>query len=266
MVNGLNLNIKFTGVRDFDSSCDINIFDLLNIDLVHGWLVDPQDLELVSIVGDMTYNQLTEKYQYNTKTNTTNDKSTLQKKDSFSEFGEAGSGLSSADLAIYIKMTQFLKETSSQLSYHGLYELHSKLQEGSLAVLFRNNHFCTILKHNSELYILITDEGYINEPVVWEKLSQINGDSDFLLDDFTAYKKQDDYTNFTEPNQGAPPIPSEFLTDEEYAKSDFAVAMQLQNMENQATPKKRAPKEAARREPKEGKDSKDGKEKSCLIQ
>ena len=39
---GLDVNVKFTGVQDFEYTKECIIFDLLNISLYHGWLVDPQ--------------------------------------------------------------------------------------------------------------------------------------------------------------------------------------------------------------------------------
>jgi hypothetical protein len=41
---------------------------------------------------------------------------------------------------------QFLEESASQLTYHGLCELNAKMGNGELAVFFRNNHFSTIYK------------------------------------------------------------------------------------------------------------------------
>jgi hypothetical protein len=41
---------------------------------------------------------------------------------------------------------QFLEESASQLTYHGLCELNAKMGDGELAVFFRNNHFSTIYK------------------------------------------------------------------------------------------------------------------------
>jgi hypothetical protein len=41
---------------------------------------------------------------------------------------------------------QFLERTASQLTYHGLCELNAAMGHDELAVLFRNNHFSTILK------------------------------------------------------------------------------------------------------------------------
>ncbi len=40
----------------------------------------------------------------------------------------------------------FLDASASQLTYHGLVELHAKIKERELAVFFRNNHFSTLFK------------------------------------------------------------------------------------------------------------------------
>lgn len=39
---GLDVNVRFTGVSDFEYTPECIVFDLLNIPLYHGWLVDPQ--------------------------------------------------------------------------------------------------------------------------------------------------------------------------------------------------------------------------------
>ena len=41
----------------------------------------------------------------------------------------------------------FLEESASQLTYHGLCELVSTMKDNELAIFFRNNHFSTIYKH-----------------------------------------------------------------------------------------------------------------------
>lgn len=45
-----------------------------------------------------------------------------------------------------IMAEQFLNSTATQLTYHGLCELTSTVQEGELCVFFRNNHFSTMIK------------------------------------------------------------------------------------------------------------------------
>lgn len=64
---GLDVNVRFgkfawEGLTPgFEYSEDLVIFDLLNVCLVHGWLVDPQDTETVRAVAHLTYNQCVEK-------------------------------------------------------------------------------------------------------------------------------------------------------------------------------------------------------------
>ena len=51
-VLGLDVNVKFTGVQHFEYTPEMLIFDILNMNLYHGWLVDPQNkagLESLSI-------------------------------------------------------------------------------------------------------------------------------------------------------------------------------------------------------------------------
>nr|CAD7198091.1 unnamed protein product [Timema douglasi] len=154
---GLDVNVKFTGVQDFEYTPECIIFDLLNIPLYHGWLVDPQAQDTVKSLGNLGYNQLVENIVIN--------------KDS-------------ADSELFSRAViaeEFLEKTASQLTYHGLCELNSALRNDELAVFFRNNHFSTIVKKKNELFQLVTDQGFLLEPrVVWESLSNIENDGYFV--------------------------------------------------------------------------------------
>ena len=80
---------------------------------------------------------------------------------------------------------EWLERSASQLTYHGLSRLHQRVVEGELCIFFRNNHFGTITKHSGELYLLATDIGYLDEPLVmWERLCEVDGDSDLCGPDF----------------------------------------------------------------------------------
>ena len=57
---GLDVNVRFTGVTEFEYTSDCIIFDLVSIGLYHGWLVDPQLQDSVLALGNMTYNQVVE--------------------------------------------------------------------------------------------------------------------------------------------------------------------------------------------------------------
>ncbi|XP_033271508.1 ubiquitin carboxyl-terminal hydrolase MINDY-1 isoform X3 [Orcinus orca] len=130
LATGLDVNVRFTGVSDFEYTPECSIFDLLGIPLYHGWLVDPQSPEAVSAVGKLSYNQLVEKIitcKHSSDTNLVTE------------------GLIAE---------QFLETTAAQLTYHGLCELTTAAKEGELSVFFRNNHFSTMTKHKDYLIAL----------------------------------------------------------------------------------------------------------------
>merc|ERR1740130_1906480 len=43
MTGGLDVNVRFASVRDFEYTAESAFFELFRITLVHGWLPDPQD-------------------------------------------------------------------------------------------------------------------------------------------------------------------------------------------------------------------------------
>ena len=81
---------------------------------------------------------------------------------------------------------QFLDDSASQLTYHGICELNAVMKEGQLAVFFRNNHFSTVhrwillfsspfiqidllfVRSGGQLFLLVTDQGFL------EKSSMVN--------------------------------------------------------------------------------------------
>ncbi|CAH8596942.1 unnamed protein product [Schistosoma rodhaini] len=154
---GLDINIRFTGVADFEYTSTLSLFDLFNIHIYHGWLVDPDEHDLAATVGNRTYNQLTE------------------------ELLRLESSDNDEDLKRSILVEWFLNESGSQLSFHGLSQLVTTLHDEELAVFFRNNHFNTILKHKDSIFVLVTDMGLLNEPnIVWELLNDLDGDTQFV--------------------------------------------------------------------------------------
>ncbi|XP_076960410.1 uncharacterized protein LOC143636795 [Bidens hawaiensis] len=82
----------------------------------------------------------------------------------------------------------FLKNSANQLTIFGLFSLQDGLKERELCVFFRNNHFNTMFKLDGELYLLATDQGYINQPdLVWEKLNEVNGDTVYMTGSFKEF-------------------------------------------------------------------------------
>ncbi|XP_072982876.1 uncharacterized protein [Typha latifolia] len=70
--------------------------------------------------------------------------------------------------------------------------LQDNIREKELRILSRNNHFSTMLKFNGELNLLATDQVYLNKPdLVREKLSEVNGNTDFMTGNFEEFKTID---------------------------------------------------------------------------
>mmetsp|Transcript_10793 Transcript_10793/g.19685 ORF Transcript_10793/g.19685 Transcript_10793/m.19685 type:complete len:1587 (-) Transcript_10793:243-5003(-) len=88
-----------------------------------------------------------------------------------------------------IIMRDFFDASCTQLTYPGLSALVKGLNEGELAVFFRNNHFNVIRRGGIDnLFLLVTDQGYLNEKdVVWESLNSIEGDATFFDGSFQAF-------------------------------------------------------------------------------
>lgn len=58
---GMDVNPKFTvGPSGVEYTTGLSAFDLMGVELVHGWLIDTQDEETSSVIGAKTYNELTE--------------------------------------------------------------------------------------------------------------------------------------------------------------------------------------------------------------
>lgn len=213
---GLDVNVRFTGVTDFEYTPECIVFDLLDIPLYHGWLTDPQSPETVAAVGKLSYNQLVEKI-IDCKHSADNNK--------------VSEGLVAE---------QFLESTASQLSYHGLCELTTTAKEQEISVFFRNNHFSTMIKQQGHLYLLVTDQGFLSEErLVWESLHNVEGDGNFCDAHFRLLQKNPDYSQSTGAQSQ---IDQDYLvavslqqqqTGDPVSMSDAELARQLQEEEYQ---------------------------------
>lgn len=82
----------------------------------------------------------------------------------------------------------FFNESATQLTPYGLDIITKSMAPGSVAILFRNDHFSTLYRHpeSYQLLHLVTDMGYAgHEEVVWESLVDVNGENcEFFSGDF----------------------------------------------------------------------------------
>jgi hypothetical protein len=60
LLTGVDVNPKFMHCKGFEFTDEVAIFDLLDISLFHGWLVDPNS-EAAEFIGQLSYNQLVER-------------------------------------------------------------------------------------------------------------------------------------------------------------------------------------------------------------
>lgn len=105
-------------------------------------------------------------------------------------------------------------------------------------MFFRNNHFSTLYKHKDELFILVTDQGFLTEPaVIWETLVNIEGDGQFVNSDFRSITLQSNALppppsnasvtamSSSLPSTQPAALPSDNLTQED---QDYLIALSLQ--------------------------------------
>ncbi|KAL1839823.1 hypothetical protein VTJ49DRAFT_1102 [Mycothermus thermophilus] len=100
-------------------------------------------------------------------------------------------GLNEEEQQIYqdvMTIKQFLASSATQLTKFGLDVIKHAMKPGSVAILFRNDHFSTLYRHPQtlELLTLVTDAGYAgHDEVVWESLVDVTGESaEFFSGDF----------------------------------------------------------------------------------
>ncbi|GJY23420.1 ubiquitin carboxyl-terminal hydrolase MINDY-1-like protein, partial [Tanacetum coccineum] len=121
----------------------------------------------------------------------------------------------------------FLKSSASQLTIYGLFSLQEGLKERELCVFFRNNHFNTMFKFEGELYILATDQGYLNQPdLVWEKLNEVNGDTVFMNSNFKKFNPENHDTRSWD-QQNAMADTADYIAKMDNADTSFNADLQL---------------------------------------
>lgn len=172
LAQGLDLNVFFDSVSKFEFTEEISVFDSLNIPLFHGWLVDDADYPTAEVVKGMSYNHLLFKLvEYKSLCDKLQDSTRHQ--DSLSDEEK-----SLLDTGGYLE--QFFNSTATQLTNKGVQELYKIITDRQLAVFFRNNHFSTIFSYEGQLFLLMTDQGFLTVPnVVWEILDGIDGYAEY---------------------------------------------------------------------------------------
>ncbi|KAJ3730138.1 hypothetical protein DFJ43DRAFT_1000308 [Lentinula guzmanii] len=242
---GMDLNPLFTGAKSFRPNGiggELKLFEQVGIDLVHGWLVDPESPEAEAISQTEDYDSavmLIAEADHITKGRFVVDDSDIDIPQAGSSRSPVYSDEERAKIENATSIRRFLDNTQSQLTYHGLFHLASTTKPGSLMALFRNLHLSVLYKRDtpddSSLYSLVTDYVFSNEPsIVWERIEDVQGsmstfvDSSFVKSspaggDF-AGETAEDALRAAEREQG------EFYPSD---PADLALAQQLQAEEQE---------------------------------
>lgn len=188
----MDLNPLFTSISAFRPAGDageLKLFQFVDIKLVHGWLADP---------GQPEYEVLSRIEDYDTAVNTIAFADHLTKgqlvraTEDFqalaTDIGSTWSPEERQKVEDAIVLHDFLGRTSTQLTYHGLFNLaNDGIEPGELVALFRGSHVSVLYKspdpERPGLFTLVTDHIFAQEPsVVWEAMEDVEGGASTFVD------------------------------------------------------------------------------------
>lgn len=236
--HGMDVNPNFTdGPCGYEYTSELTAFDMLQVKLVHGWLVDPEQDETCVALGTKTYNEVVEWIIKGNEAAGDIDKlskeiTELESMDvpDLDKLGKKKEKLAELEkMSLHASlMNNFLQFSGHQLTQYGLNILHETLNEDELCVFFRNNHFGTLTKHEGLLYLLITDLGYANAPaIIWEKLDVIDGDTELFNSRFERPKPAE-----AAVKTGPTLSPEQLMAQSGQNDADFHLAMHLSMQES----------------------------------
>mmetsp|Transcript_8438 Transcript_8438/g.21044 ORF Transcript_8438/g.21044 Transcript_8438/m.21044 type:complete len:620 (-) Transcript_8438:1293-3152(-) len=236
---GMDVNPRFnSGPTGMEYTKELNAFDLLHIELVHGWLLDPtspHDETILEIIGNSSYNELINHVI------TGNDAMTAleQNPDRFAPDHDDLQTKATKGSVI----RSFLDSSGHQLTQYGLQVLHEYVREGDMKIFFRNNHFNTLTKHSDgHLYLLVTDIGFADLPsVVFERIDVIDGDTEYVTGNFQVPKSM--------PNTASTAATGEqLLASNPQSQADYQLALQLSQENGQVQQQQLQPQQQSQQQ------------------
>ncbi|KAF3765517.1 hypothetical protein M406DRAFT_27030, partial [Cryphonectria parasitica EP155] len=245
---GMNVNPRDNMIPGtFEDTREMAFYRTFKIPLIHGWLPSKDDPAYDA------FKRQAESYE--DAQNILFREEELEDKLS----NPNGDGLSAEEQRIYqdvLTIKSFLYSAATQLTPFGLDVITKAMRPGSVAILFRNDHFSTLYRHPETLQIfaLVTDAGYAgHQEVVWESLVDVNGErSEFFSGDFrvvggpsqaeqfaaagspSASHGQQEWTTVQgKKGKGKNQAEEPPLSPKEQEDHDLALALQLQEEEDQ---------------------------------
>ncbi|KAK1772310.1 hypothetical protein QBC33DRAFT_4981 [Phialemonium atrogriseum] len=163
----------------FEDTKEMRLYSTFSVPLIHGWLPPKADAEYGALERRAV--------SYEDAQNLLFREEELEEKLS----NNSHEGLTEEEQEIYqdiFTIKSFLDMFATQLTPWGLDVIRKAMNPGSVAILFRNDHFSTLYRHPQtlELLTLVTDAGYAEHPeIVWESLVDVNGEhAEFFSGDF----------------------------------------------------------------------------------
>jgi ubiquitin carboxyl-terminal hydrolase MINDY-1/2 len=216
----------------FEDTPEMRLYGAFAIPLVHGWLAPRSDPARAAFTRSAQTYEDAQTIQFGEE----------ELEDKLSRVGltpEEGQLLQ--DIS---SIKSFLESYPTQITPYGLNIINESLYPASTAILFRNDHFCTLYKHpeSGQLFTLVTDAGYSDrDEVIWESLVDLSGkDSQFYSGDFKPVGNVDANCQVRQRQSDAglqPAQSSGFMStastqeQQQQADADFAMALQLQEEE-----------------------------------
>ncbi|CAM0136981.1 unnamed protein product [Umbelopsis sp. WA50703] len=248
--SGLDINVYFNSIYGFEPTKELALFDLFHVDLVHGWVVDPEDNETQRVVVDKcgSYNSAVERV--------ISSDIASQQQATKPEADDIDTELIHTGLVI----SQFLESSATQLTYHGLQLLMDSIPKGKLCVFFRNNHHPEL----ELLYTLVTDSGFVYErALVWESLEDVDQSLSRFYDSWFCPSHQSN-VEYTAPSETAEY--SKALNRPQQEELDYALALSLEQHNSQQTAAEKLPTQDPKKQttlPSEIKKKK--RTNSCIV-
>ena len=160
----------------FEDTREMRLYSTFSIPLIHGW-IPPRNHPAFAALK-----RTAETYE---------DAQNILFREEELEEKLQRQGLSTEEQLIFediASVKYFLSSTATQLTGYGLDTVTETLTPGSVAILFRNDHFSTLYRHpkSGQLLTLVTDMGYAgHDEVVWESLVDVSGEGcEFFAGDF----------------------------------------------------------------------------------
>jgi len=160
----------------FEETREMKLYGTFSIPLIHGWLPPKSSPAYAALARSAP---------------TYEDAQNLMFREEELEQKLQNEGLGFEDQATLEDISTikaFFVSSATQLTEFGLETIQKSLAPGSVAILFRNDHFSTLYKHpqSGQVLHLVTDMGYAgHEEVVWESLADVTGENcEFFSGDF----------------------------------------------------------------------------------